>query len=177
MHIVFFIAIFGIGCFSGWQLRRPQPDAGMENRQRLAATAIRLLRWLRAVRSQHLHRMWEIEQGLDIELVLRNPWQFQDIFRLADVPDTALQDIWTFEHAPFCEVTKLLIAVSDYNALVDSAPQRLLRENSNNRYSADILSRLHALSDLMQTAATALEKIVGVPAEAEPKQAVLKSAA
>src|ERR1700748_666559 len=143
--IVSLVAVFALGGLSAWNLCCRWLQDRKDRRQKRVSTAIRLLRWLYEVGSRHQHLSWEIAQGLNIDLLLRNPWQFQEAFRLPDLTDaSALQDLGTLPSISFSHVTQLLLVVSNYNALVDSAPLCQQREDASpsGRYGAEIPPRL-----------------------------------
>lgn len=161
--IVSLLAVFAVGGLSAWSLRCRWLQDQRDKKQRRISTAIHLLRWLYEVGSRHQHLSWEITRGLDIDLLLRNPWQFQEAFRLPDLIDAnALQYLWTLLPTSFSQVTQLLLAVSSYNALVDSAPLYQQREGANHsgRYGAEIPPRLQAIGQCLASATGEIEKIL-----------------
>ncbi|HEX4269845.1 MAG TPA: hypothetical protein VHZ32_00595 [Rhizomicrobium sp.] len=161
--IVSLVAVFALGGLSFWNLCSKWLQDRKDRKQRRVSTAIHLLPWLYEVGSRHQHLSWEITRGLDIDLLLRNPWQFQEAFRLPDLTDAnALQYLWTLFPTSFSQVTQLLLAVSSYNALVDSAPLCQQREDASHsgRYGAEIPLRLRAIGQCLTSAIGEIKKIL-----------------
>jgi hypothetical protein len=101
---------------------------------------------------------------------LRNPWQFQEAFNFPVLQDVAaLQDLWILAPNSFSQVTKLLAAVSSYNARVDSVSLYQLNESTVcvSRYSADMLLRLREIGTFVASAITEIEGSVGTMHAAE----------
>ena len=161
--IVSLVAFFALGGLSAWNLYCGRLQNRKDKKQKRVSTAIHLLRWLYEVGSRHQHLSWEITQGLDIDLLLRNPWQFQEAFRLPDLTDAnALQNLGTLPSISFSHVTQLLLAVSNYNALVDSVPLCQQREDASysGRYAAEMPLRLQAIGRCLVSATGEIEKIL-----------------
>ena len=168
-------AILALGCLSAWNLCCRFLEDRKNRKQKRASTAIRLLPWLYEVRSRHQHLSWETRQGLDIDLMLRNPWQFQEAFRLPDPTDAnALQHLWALPATPFSHVMQLLLTVCGYNALVDSAPLCQQRENvsRSGRYGAEIPLQLQAIGHHLTSVIREIETIL-VPSGLDLEQLVL----
>lgn len=161
--IISLVAVFALGGLSAWNLCSRWLQDRKDKRQKRVSSAIRLLRWLYEVESRHQHLNWEITQGLDVDLMLRNPWQFQEAFRLPDLTDaSALQDLWTLPSLSFSQVTQLLLTVSSYNAFVDSAPLCRQREDASRspRYGAETPVRLRAVGQCLASAIGEIRKIL-----------------
>lgn len=164
--------ILVLGGLSTWNLCSRLLEDRKGRKQKRVSTAIRLLPWLYEVRSRHQHLSWETRRGLDIDLMLRNPWQFQEAFRLPGLTDAdALEDLWALPAAPFSHVTQLLMAVCGYNALVDSAPLCQQRENASRagRYGGEIPPRLQAIGQHLICAMREIENILA-PSGVDPER-------
>jgi hypothetical protein len=168
MAVFSLIALLTIVSVSVWHIRSSRAEMLTDRQQKLVATAIRLAPWLSRLRSRYQHLTWEIEQGLNLELALRNPWQFQEDFTLPELQDVAaLQDLWVLTPAPFSKIATLLLAVSNYNALV-GRPSLYLQggsPDSTSEYAAFVTTRLRAIGELAASATSAVEQITGVAFE------------